>query len=327
MVEVSVIVPIYGVEKYIERSLNSLFTQTKTLGVEFILVNDCTKDNSIEIAKRVISNYTHLDVRIVEHEVNRGLAAARQTGMDVARGEYVLHIDSDDWCETDMIEQMYERAKGDDADVVISDFLIDYPHRTTYSIQKCPPTGEECVNDILRGKLYGSVWNKMIRRSIFVDNNLNWVEGISLWEDLLITTKVFCYVNRVSYLPKAFVHYFQNAESICGVASPSKLNDVVNVIASLEQFFADRGVVEKYYRSLEYKKLHAKYFLMCYSRGEQRKEFARMFKDSNWLILRMGCMTLDRRLALKFASNGHLWAFDKITQTRNILRVLRNGLN
>lgn len=83
--DISVIVPIYGVEKYIEKSLRSLFSQTKTDGVEFILVNDCTPDRTMEVAREVIADFPTLDIKIVDHEVNRGVAAARQTGLDTAK--------------------------------------------------------------------------------------------------------------------------------------------------------------------------------------------------------------------------------------------------
>ncbi len=124
--DISVIVPIYGVEKYIAESLRSLFSQTKTDGVEFILVNDCTKDRSIEIAREVISDFPTLDIKIIEHEVNGGVAVTRQTGLDTATGRYTIHFDPDDWCEPNMLEELYNKAIETNADVVISDYLKVY---------------------------------------------------------------------------------------------------------------------------------------------------------------------------------------------------------
>ncbi len=321
-IDISVIIPVYGVERHIERSLNSLFSQTKTDNVEFLIINDCTKDNSIVIAQEVIANYSHLNVRVVHHSVNRGIAAARQTGIDEAVGEYIIHIDSDDWCEPKMLETMYQCLKDDNSDAVIADFWIDYPEKRDYSTQKCASTGEGCVNGLLRGELHGSLCNKLIRRKLFTDNNIRLVEGVNLWEDLLILCKLFCYAKGVSYLPKAYLHYIQNEDSICGTASPSKLKDVVYVIDDLDSFYAERGFADKFRRSLEYKKLHAKYFLISFSKGKERAAFAKMYSNTNSLIMGMDCMTLDRRLALKAAVSGSLFMFDTIVNMRGSLRRL-----
>ena len=90
---VSVCIPVYGVEKYIERCARSLFEQTMTDGIEFIFVNDCTKDNSIEILEKVLEEYPHRkeQVKIIHHEKNRGLVAARNTGLEHATGDYIIH--------------------------------------------------------------------------------------------------------------------------------------------------------------------------------------------------------------------------------------------
>ncbi|MBD5421701.1 MAG: glycosyltransferase family 2 protein, partial [Bacteroides sp.] len=137
-IAISVIVPVYGVEKYIERCVRSLFSQTMTEGVEFIFINDCTKDRSIELLTGIISEYPQLSpqVKIIHHPRNRGLAVARQTGLDAAQGEYILHLDSDDYFESDMLEMMYETAMANNSDVVVSDFFWSYKKVDVY--QECP---------------------------------------------------------------------------------------------------------------------------------------------------------------------------------------------
>ena len=111
-IKVSVCIPVYGVEKYIEKCARSLFEQTMQDGIEFIFVNDCTKDRSIEILEQVLAEYPHRkeQTRIIHHEKNRGLVAARNTGLAYASGEYIIHCDSDDWVELDMYEKMYKKA-------------------------------------------------------------------------------------------------------------------------------------------------------------------------------------------------------------------------
>ena len=105
-IAISVVVPVYGVERYIERCVRSLFSQTMIEGVEFIFVNDCTKDKSMEILMDLLKQYPsrQSQVRVVDHKENMGLAAARITALNLAKGEYVINLDSDDYFERDMLE-------------------------------------------------------------------------------------------------------------------------------------------------------------------------------------------------------------------------------
>ena len=130
-VKVSVCIPVYGVEKYIERCARSLFEQTMAEGIEFIFVNDCTKDRSIEILEQVLSEYPQRkeQVKIIHHKKNGGLVAARNTGLKHATGDYIIHCDSDDWVDLNMYEAMYNKAIETNADMVYSDFYINTPYR------------------------------------------------------------------------------------------------------------------------------------------------------------------------------------------------------
>ena len=109
--KVSVIVPIYNVEQYIEKCVRSLMEQT-LVNIEFIFVNDCTPDDSMTVLRRVLKDYPAREsqVTILEHKENRGVAAVRKKGMEVAIGEYIIHCDSDDWVEKNMYEKLLEKA-------------------------------------------------------------------------------------------------------------------------------------------------------------------------------------------------------------------------
>ena len=207
--DISVIVPIYGVEKYISQCLHSLFRQTKVDGVEFILVNDCTKDKSMEVASMVIADFPDVDVKIINHEVNQGVAVARQTALDAATGEYTIHIDPDDYCEHTMLEEMYRKAKEDDADILFCDYYRSYSDRKEYQ-SKPVCSSDNLVNLLFRGKINNAVWNKLIKRSIYIDNNITCVKGINIGEDFVLLSKILPLIKRFSYLPKAFYYYKDN---------------------------------------------------------------------------------------------------------------------
>lgn len=111
--KISVIIPVYGVERYIEQCACSLFEQTMQDGIEFIFVDDCSPDKSIEILENVLREYPHREqqVKIIRHTENQGLGGARKTGMEYATGEYIIHCDSDDWVEPECMKRFIEKLR------------------------------------------------------------------------------------------------------------------------------------------------------------------------------------------------------------------------
>ena len=130
--KVSVCIPVYGVEKYIERCARSLFEQTMKDDIEFIFVNDCTPDKSIEVLQKVLEEYPNRkeQVKIIHHEINRGVSAARKTALMNSHGEYIIFCDSDDWVDTNLYEVMYKKAVEENNIFKASKgYLIGYSER------------------------------------------------------------------------------------------------------------------------------------------------------------------------------------------------------
>ena len=125
MPKVSVIIPVYGVENYIERCARSLFEQTLD-DIEYLFIDDCTPDQSIKVLQQLLEEYPQRKHQVIIHrmEHNSGQAAVRKWGMQNATGEYVIHCDSDDWVDLDMYRAMYEKAKSDNSDFVVCDFIV-----------------------------------------------------------------------------------------------------------------------------------------------------------------------------------------------------------
>ena len=123
--DVSILVPVYNVSDFIERCLHTLFRQTYP-NIQYIFVDDCSPDRSVEIIQDVLKDYPQRkdDVKIIKHEKNRGLAAARNTGLENAEGDFILNIDSDDFIELDMVELMFGKTKEEEDNIVVCDFNI-----------------------------------------------------------------------------------------------------------------------------------------------------------------------------------------------------------
>ena len=159
--KVSVIIPVYGVEKYIERCARSLFEQTLE-DIEYIFVDDCTPDNSISILRKVLSEYPNREkqVKILHHDKNKGLAKARQTGLKIASGEYIAHCDSDDWVDKDLYKVLYNQAVNLKSDMIAFDCKFTDGEKTLKinSGGECTDT-IECISSMMHRKTWWSLCN------------------------------------------------------------------------------------------------------------------------------------------------------------------------
>ena len=203
--KISIIIPIFKVSNFIERCVCSLFEQTLQ-DVEYIFVDDASPDDSIEILKSCIERYPERkgQVTILTHEQNKGLPAARNTGLAVATGEYVFHCDSDDFVEKDMLEDMYNAAEATDADMVYCDFYLSFEKNERYMSNPAYETAEDMFKlGLLGGNMKYNVWNKLVRRSLYVDNGITFPAGHAMGlrqrktnPNLFRVCLLFCLSNR-----------------------------------------------------------------------------------------------------------------------------------
>ena len=161
---ISLIAPVYGVEKYIEKFAVSVLGQTYQ-DIQFIFVNDGTKDRSMEILDELIeSRYSHLKPRIlIINKENGGLPSARKAGLDAAEGEYILFADSDDWLDTDAVETVMSKADETDADIVYFDLIKEYGHRTSYKRER--EYSGETKDDFIVNMFNYSLWSNGFMQS------------------------------------------------------------------------------------------------------------------------------------------------------------------
>lgn len=191
----------------------------QTLGeAEFIFVDDCSPDGSMAVLERVLSDYPQRQgqVRIFHHQENRGLPAARNTGLAAATGEYIFHCDSDDYMERHALESMYQAAIRQDADIVYTDWYFDTPSSAAGRTRcmHCPAysTAHEALLGMLHGTMKYNVWNKLVRRRLYRDTAIRFPEGHSMGEDMTMIL-LFAKAQRIAYLPKATYHYVRQNEN------------------------------------------------------------------------------------------------------------------
>lgn len=278
---VSVIIPIYNVEKYAERCILSIMNQSYTEDVECIVVNDCTPDNSMKIVERLVADYKGpIQFKLLYHEHNKGVAAVRNTGLYAASGNYIIHIDSDDYCEPDMLEKMYAKAVEEDADVVVADYWETYLDKEIYKAQMLPEKRKDYVKAFIEEQMAAAVWNKMIRRDFLIKNQLMFIEGIDMGEDILLIHRLFFYVHRVVHLPMAFVHYVcYNPNSYCQSMSKKSLENFIAGEKILLDFYTKVGLRTEIYNELLKMRMRNWLLLLLRSKGEQQKEWNILYSD------------------------------------------------
>ena len=308
---VSVIIPVYNVAPFIERCAHSLFRQTLE-NVEFIFVNDASPDNSMELLEKCLEQYPARKSRtkLLHHSVNKGLPAARNTGLDVATGEYIFHCDSDDYLEPDALESIYREAKAQDADIVWTDWYLSFQKNERYMKQPDYPSPLEALKGMLSGSMKYNVWNKLVRRSIYTENGIRFPEGHNMGEDMTMM-QLFACARTVRYLPKAYYHYVRlNAHSYTQTsdsnAQKRHLEDLrYNVQRTIS--FIEKRYGQKLKREIAFFKLESKFpFLIAGDRASFRR-WAEWFPEANAYILQNKNVSFRSRLLQFMAAKGQFW--------------------
>lgn len=294
MPKVSVIVPIYNVEKYLEKCINSLLSQTLE-DIQIILVNDGSKDNSGNIAKEYEKN--NKDRVIYVEKENGGLSDARNYGLKYATGDFIAFLDSDDYIEKNAYEEMYNKAIEGNADYVECDFIWEFPNKIRVDKQYPYKNKKEMLSFVRV-----VAWNKLIKRQLIIDNNLEFPKGLR-YEDVEFTYKLIPFINKFAYVDKPFIHYVQREGSIANVQN-ERTAEIFTVLDNVIEFYKKNNINEKYRDELEYN--YARY-LLCSS-------LKRMCKIKDKTIREKLLTESWERLNLNFPN----WKENVILKTVNI---------
>lgn len=242
-IKVSICVPVYGVEKYIEKCAISLFEQTYS-NIEYIFVNDNTPDKSIEILESVIERYPDRKpyIRIIAHEKNRGLAAARNTAVDAVKTDFLIHIDSDDWVDKNLVKELVLMQEKNNADIVTADAIAYYPNqKKIFKVLRTTNAKELTLNTIW-GTQRTQIWGRLIRKKIYTDNNIRVVEGCNMAEDYQVISRLIYYAKKVAWTDKAYYHYIGlNPSNYTNNFSLKNYEQAIQSCQIVYDFFSDKG--------------------------------------------------------------------------------------
>lgn len=257
---VSILIPIYGVEKYIEKCCRSLFEQTYS-EIEYIFVDDCSPDNSVNILLRILKEYpgrvSH--TKVIRHNVNKGLSSARNTAVANAEGEYILHVDSDDYLDKDAVTQLLGVAFKEGADVVVFDAIHVYPNKKIEEHQKIATDKNDYIKQLITYKVSVCVWGKFYKSTLFKNCGVDFVENLNFGEDYVVTPRIVYYANKIVYYEKCLYNYTHiNTSSYTISYKPKNIEDLKKAICILADFFSKNGVDGEYEYAIQEAKLRSK---------------------------------------------------------------------
>lgn len=239
---VTIVVPMYNVEKYIEKCIDSLTNQTYK-NIEIIIVNDGTKDNSLTIAEEKAKEDNR--IKIISQS-NQGLSAARNMGIDNASGDYICFVDSDDFVHPDYIKLLLETILKNNADISVCDFFyIDDKGNIWKRKEKENKlyNNEEALKDIFSQEQNTEImtWNKLYKIQLFRDNKIYFPIG-RYHEDNFTTYKLYYYAKKIVMISNELYYYLQRNNSIMGQKFNKKRLDIIEAIEETKEFFKDKKI-------------------------------------------------------------------------------------
>lgn len=286
MPKISVIIPVYNVANYIERCARSLFEQTLD-DMEFIFVDDASPDDSIQILQKILSHYPQRksQVHIIHHDSNLGLTAARNSGLEMASGNFIAHCDSDDYVAPNMYKSLYDKAINEKADVVYCDFFMVYSSHNEYY-----NTLDEHKDKTVFLKQYllqdwNVLWNMIVSRKLLLTNHLHSPKNITFCEDFYLSVRILFYANRILKVKEALYYYNRvNVSSIVhSLYGKKREKDERKAYLETIEFFATNGVLSNFKKEMSWLVLKNKQDLVL--NPHQHREFMSIYPKSHWYIL------------------------------------------
>lgn len=276
MPRVSVIVPVYNVEKYISRCLESILNQTEH-DLEIIVVNDGSKDNSQKIIDDYAKKYPDKIISLIKN--NGGLSDARNFGIPYATGEYIGFVDSDDYIESTMYEELLEKSENGKKKIVSCGYYMDWEEKRVEKIDSIPESIEEylCSGLVV-------AWNKIYKRDWLIKTDILFPKGL-LYEDTQFFCQLLNYIEsteEIGIVTKPLVHYIQRENSI-SYSNSSKIDDIHTICTNVVEYYLNQDYEKKYLNEIEYKfvKTLLGSFMLKYMRISDKKIKRESLKN-NW---------------------------------------------
>ena len=312
---VSIIIPIYNVEPYLRCCLNSILAQIFP-SWEAVLVDDGSKDN----CGKICDEYAAMDSRFrVIHKENGGLTSARNAGLAMASGEWVMYLDGDDWIEPEMLELLLQKGEETGADIVMGDFLFAYPDRDVpYRLPDWDDSKTTSLNRYITS-VWTCVWGGIHRRSLYEEHQLQSPQGVTYCEDFHLIVRLCYFARKVVNVHRPFYHYRQQGGSVMHNLNKKTERDEQWVYQDIIRFFKEQGVYDDYRKTMCWRMLKATQELVLDK--SDWKAFQEMVPEKKHYI--WDCPYINRKLKMNMWCLTHHLSWISLLMLN--LRKLRHG--
>ena len=247
--KISVIVPVYNVENFISKCLDSILAQTFR-DFEIVAVDDGSSDDSPAILDAYAQKYPEI-VKVI-HQANAGLGGARNTGIEAARGEYVAFIDSDDYIADNMLKEMLGLAAENSADIAACGFRYINENGKTWDVLDAVPYKKRLDINVDKFALTVSpaACNKIYKLSLFLEHGIRYPSKV-WYEDICTTTKLFAFADGIVFTEECYYYYFQRTGSIIHNSNLDRNREIITAIENIIEFFKKNDIYEKFREEIE----------------------------------------------------------------------------
>lgn len=239
LIKISILIPIYRTEKYIQRCAESLFMQTYD-NIEYIFVDDYSPDNSIEKLEQVLEKYPNRKpfTKILRHTQNKGLSSTRNTGLDNATGTYVMFVDSDDFLEENCVEKVISEIKHTVSDAVLFGFNHVFTDKIIPEGQYFKGSKDEYIQSMIERKTPVCVWGGAYKRTLFSQNAIRFIDGLNFGEDYVTKPRLLHNAERIVFLKDCLYNYIHyNSFSYTSTFNNKCVYDVLQAVNILSEYF------------------------------------------------------------------------------------------
>lgn len=306
---VSIIIPVYNAEATLPVCLDAL-GQLDYPNLEILFIDDCSSDGSLDLLRSfaAVDRGEHVDIRVLHHEINSGVAAARNTGLDHATGMYIYYVDADDSLEADSIKAAVLKAQENDAEIVGFNWFLTFAENERKMNQPHFTSAWDGLQRMMSGTMRWNLWLFLVKRTLYEDNGIRFINGMNMGEDMMVMIKLFAAATRVAFIDRAFYHYRQsNAESLTKTYSESHMAQVMANVAEAEAFLKSSRYAERMTNEIDFLKLNVKLPLLISNKTSQYKRWYKWFPEANGFVMANKALPMRTRLIQYVAIKRQFW--------------------
>lgn len=282
-IKVSILVPFYKVENYVGRCVESLFTQTYK-NIEYVFVNDCTPDGSMEIINEKIDKYGMTDkCKMIIHEQNQGISSSRNDCLDNMTGDYFLFIDSDDYIDRDMVELLVEAAVKENADISGCGYIEEYADHSVEHPQKYTNDHDEMMRAITLLTIKGVMWKLLVRSTIVTEHKdeVRFIPERNMVDDYFFCCQIFYYAQRFAGVDRCMYHWIQYNPNNYTHTTIFAVESQAAAIRKTEEFYREKGIYDVVKTELIQRKFISKLPLLFDKECIDVERWRNLFPESN----------------------------------------------